>query len=212
MELWLMAKDPDIRSLEDFEPEDQIAMPGPDSIQSVVLRKGALEQLGDARILDENIVALDHPTAMQALLSDQIAAHLTSPPFQMQEEDEGANIILRSYDLFGDHTFNSVWVHEDYYNDNPEIMDAVFQNVQRAIELIYDDPEQAAEILAEDSDGDPSAEEYKKWLAQDYIEFTSEPNGFINYAEIMQELGMIDNVPSSCEEIVFDTLGNPDDC
>ncbi|MEH7345428.1 ABC transporter substrate-binding protein [Bacillus sp. JJ1532] len=211
MELWLMGKDPNKQSLEDFGPKDQIAMPGLDSIQSVVLRKGALEQLGDARSLDENMVALEHPTAMQALLSDQISAHLTAPPYQMQEEAEGAHIILKSYELFGEHTFNSIWVTEDYYNDNRELMNVLYKNVQRAIDLLNDDPDQAAEILSRDSDGSPSAEQYKEWITQDYIKYTSKPNGFINFAEVMKELKMIDKIPA-CEDILHDTLGNPGEC
>ncbi|WNS74140.1 ABC transporter substrate-binding protein [Bacillus sp. DTU_2020_1000418_1_SI_GHA_SEK_038] len=211
MELWLMGKDPNKKSLKDFGPKDQIAMPGLDSIQSVVLRKGALEELGDARSLDENMVALEHPTAMQALLSDQITAHLTSPPYQMQEEAEGAHIILKSYDLFGEHTFNSIWVTEDYYNDNREIMDVLYKNVQRAIDLLNDDPAQAAEILSKDSDGSPSAEQYKEWITQDYIQYTTKPNGFINFAEVMKELKMIDKIPA-CEDILHENLGNPGEC
>ncbi len=83
-DLWLMAKDPRLTNLEAFTPNDKIAMPGPDSIQAIVLKKAAQEQLGDARKLDPNIVALAHPEGLQSLLSGQLAGHLTSPPFQYQ--------------------------------------------------------------------------------------------------------------------------------
>src|SRR5215204_6621702 len=81
-------------------------------MQAVVLRKGAQEQLGDAAALDDNLVAFTHPDGLQALLSDQISGHLTSPPFQFQEQDEGARPILKSFDLFGPHNFNSVFVRQ----------------------------------------------------------------------------------------------------
>ena len=77
MNLQLVTMDKGAESLEDLPDGAKIAMPAPDSIQSVVLRKGAEEQLGDATALDKSIVALGHPDGVQALVSGQIDAHLT---------------------------------------------------------------------------------------------------------------------------------------
>src|SRR5262245_1581836 len=72
MNIKLMAKDPSIKSLKDLTGDSKIAMPAPDSTQSVVLRKAAQEQLGNASALDPNIVSLEHPDGVKALLADQI--------------------------------------------------------------------------------------------------------------------------------------------
>ena len=205
MDLWLMVVDERYQSLGDFG-DGSIAMPAPDSIQAVVLRKGAQEQLGDAAALDDNIVSLAHPDGLQALLSGQIAGHLTSPPFQFQEQDEGARPILKSFDLFGPHTFNSVFVRQDYHDDNPDAMEALYSNIQEATELIESDPDRAAQILSEESGGDTSAEEFRRFIAEEGVAYTTQPNGFIEFAEFMQQIGLIDEIPGSQEEIVFDNL------
>ena len=211
-ELWLNVDNQKFQSLEDFEPgADKIAMPAPDSIQSVILRKGVQEQLGDARALDKSIVSLAHPDGLQQLTSGQIAGHLTSPPFEFQEVDEGARTILRSYDVFGEHTFNSVWVRQNYYAENQEAMQTLYDNLERAIQLINDNPGEVAQILSEESDGANSPEEYEGWLTKDVVNYTNEPKGFVSYAEFMNEIEMIESVPE-CSEIMHQTLGDLQEC
>jgi NitT/TauT family transport system substrate-binding protein len=205
MDLWLMVVDEQIQDLGDFG-DGSIAVPASDSMQAVVLRKGAQEQLGDAAALDDNIVALAHPDGLQALLSGQISGHLTSPPFQFQEQDEGARPILKSFDLFGPHNFNSVFVRQGYHDDNPEAMEALYSNIQEATELIENDPDRAAEILSEESEGETTAEEFRRFITEEGVTYTTQPNGFIEFAEFMQEIGLIDEVPTSQEELVFDNL------
>lgn len=211
-ELWLNVNNQQFQSLEDFEPgADQIAMPAPDSIQSVILRKGAQEQLGDARALDTSIVSQGHPIGLQNLLSGQLQGHLTSPPFEFQEVEQGARTILRSYDVFDQHTFNSVWVRQGYFEENQEAMQALYDNLERAIELINSDPGRVAELLSNESGGETSPEQYRDWLTRDVVSYTNEPHGFIRYAEFMQEIGMIEGVPD-CTEIMHTTLGELDEC
>ncbi len=206
MDLWLMVVDEQIQDLGDFG-DGSIATPAPNSMQAVILRKGAQEQLGDSAALDDNIVALTHPDGLQALLSGQISGHLTSPPFQFQEQDEGARPILKSFDLFGPHTFINVFVLQDYHDDNPEAMEALYSNIQEASELIENDPDRAAEILSEESEGETSAEEFRRFITEEGVTYTTQqPTGFIEFAEFMQEIGMIDEVPTSQEELVFDNL------
>ena len=206
MDLWLMAMDAEYQSLNDFQDGGKIAMPAPDSIQAVVLRRGAQEQLGDAKALDSNIVALGHPDGLQALLSGQIAGHLTSPPFQFQEQDQGAHRVLSSFDLFGPHTFNSVFVRQNYHDDNPEAMEALYSDIQRATELIHDDPDAAAEVLSAESEDDTSPEDFKRFMSEEGVTYTTEPRGFIEFAEFMQQSGLIKNVPESESDLVFDNL------
>ena len=205
MDLWLMVADEQIQNLGDLG-DGSIAMPAPDSIQAVVLRRGAEEQLGDAKALDNNIVSLAHPDGLQALLSGQISGHLTSPPFQFQEQDEGARPVLKSFDLFGPHTFNSVFVRQGYHDENPEAMEALYSNIQEATELIESDPDGAAEILSEESGSETSAEEFRRFMTEEGVAYTTQPNGFIEFAEFMQQIGLIDEVPASQEELVFDNL------
>ncbi len=205
-DIWLMAKDPRLTDLKAFGPGDKIALPGPDSIQAVVVKRAAKEQLGDATKLDANLVKLAHPEALQSLMSGQVAAHMTSPPFQFQEQDGGARKLLGSADVFGKHTFNSVFVREEYQKDNAAVTDAVFAQIERATKLINDDPKAAAAILEAESGGQLKAADAERYLTDPSTTYTIEPHGFMAFATFMQEVGLIEKTPESWQDLVFDNL------
>jgi NitT/TauT family transport system substrate-binding protein len=205
MDLWLMAKDPSIRSVKDLKGK-KVAMPGPDSIQAIVLRRAAQKELGDAKALDSAIVAMPHPDALQALVSGQIDGHLTSPPFQYQEEEQRARKIAGSKDYFGDHTFNSVFVREEYHDANPKVMEVLFKGIEDATKLINEDPAAAANLLSESTDGKTSAKEFEDHITREGVAYTVEPQGFVSFAKFMKEIGLIAEVPGSWQDLVFDNL------
>ena len=207
MSLYLNAIDSDITSLEDLEGAGSIAMPAPDSIQSVVLRKAAEEELGDAKALDSQIVSMGHPDGVQALIGGQLAAHLTSPPFQEQEIAEGAHKLLGSYDLFGEHTFNSVFAETEFAECNPEAVDALVEVVAEGNAMLTDQPKEAAAILSKEM-GLPAAEVEEQITSED-VSFVNTPSGFATFAEFMQSIGMIKEVPET-DDLFFDTDATAD--
>lgn len=195
MSLNIMAMDPEITSVKDLKGKGSIAMPGPDSIQSVVLRKAAEEQLGDAKALDSQIVAMGHPDGVQALIGGQIAAHVTSPPFQSQEAEQGATKILESYDLFGEHTFNSAFVLTDFANCNPEFVTTLVDEVASANKMLTDQPTEAAAILAAEMGAD--AADIEEQITSEGVSFEVTPNGFGTFAEFMAKIGLLKEVPET---------------
>ncbi len=207
MDLWLMAKDEKYQTLEDFKDGGKIAMPAPDSIQAVVLRRAAENELGDATALDENIVSLGHPDGLQALLSGQLAGHLTSPPFEFQEQDKGARQVITSYDAFGGpHTFNSVFMREGFHDSNPKAADVLVKSIARGVAMLRDEPKKAAAILSEESGGANSAKEFEDYITNEAVEYTTEPNGFVKIAQFMKEIELIEKAPEDWKELVFDNL------
>lgn len=203
MELRLMAKDPTISSLHDLNGQGKIAMPAPDSIQSVVLRKAASEQLGDPKVLDSQIVSMEHPDGVQALLAGQIDAHLTSPPFQGDEADAGAHEVLNSYDLFGEHTFNSLYATTDFAETNGQFVDALLASTNEGIRILNENPQKAAQILSKESGGQESPAELTQQITSGDVEFTAEPQGFGKFAAFMTDIGMIQEEPAT-EDLFFD--------
>ncbi len=208
IEMWLMVNEDRFQSLKDFGPEDKIAVVAPDSIQAVILRKAAEEELGDPRALDNNLVSLPSPDSLQALLNNQIAGHFTSPPYQFQEQDKGARPIVRSFDLFGRHNLISIWVLQPFHDENPQVMEALYSNIQRATKLIQDDPAGVAEILARVSQIDPANEE--RFLTEENVYYNTAPHGFTSFGEFMQSAGLINEVPGSWQDLVYDNLKNTD--
>ena len=201
-DLWLMAKDPNIKTIADLKGK-RIAMPGPTSIQGVVLRKMAQVKLGDAHALDSSIVSMDHPSGMQALLTGQIDAHLTSPPYQLQEKVRGAHIVARSNQYFGASSFLSAWETTKFYNQYPDFSKTFYSDVQKAIKLINTNPTKVARLLQDDSDGVPTWRQYKQWLGASGLTFTTRPLGLMRYATFMNKIGMIKKMPGSWEDLVF---------
>lgn len=207
MSLYLNTMDPKIKSLKDLKGTGKIAMPAPDSIQSVVLRKGAEEQLGDAKALDSQIVSMGHPDGVQALIGGAIAAHLTSPPFQAQELEEGATKLLDSYELFGTHTFNSVYTKTEFAKCNPELIDELVAVVADVNDMLTNEPAEAAEILSKEM-GIPAAKVEEQITSED-VAFVNTPTGFGTFAKFMKSIGMIKEVPKT-EDMFFDTKATAD--
>ena len=207
MSLYLNAMDPKFKSVKDLEGAGSIAMPAPDSIQAVVLRKAAEEELGDATALDSQIVSLGHPDGVQALIGGQLAAHLTSPPFQSQEIAEGATKLLDSYELFDEHTFNSVFTKTEFADCNPEVIDELVSIIADANERLTNEPAEAAEVLAKEM-GLPAADVEEQITSED-VAFVNTPTGFATFGEFMKSIGMIKEVPAT-EDMFYETDATAD--
>ena len=211
MDLWLMAKDKRYQSLKDFKGGGKIAMPAPDSIQAVVLRKAAEKQLGDANALDKNIVSLGHPDGLQALLSGQLAGHLTSPPFEFQEQAKGARKIASSYEAFGGpHTFNSIYLRQGFYDGQRKAVDALSKQVDEAVAMLKDRPAEAAKLLSKESGGDSSAKEFESYITNDSVNYTTTPKGFTEIGAFMKKIGLLEKAPKDFKELTFKNLHSTD--
>ena len=201
-DLWLMAKDPSIRTIGDLRGK-RIAMPSPTSIQAVALRKMAQVKLGDANALNRGIISMDHPDAMQALLTGQIDAHLTSAPFQFQEKVRGAHVVAKSYNYFGAHSFLGVMVTQKFYDDHTDFSKWFYRQIAAANVMIKKNPTRVAKILKEDAGGTPTWRQFKQWIANPALKYTTRPRGLMRFAYFMNRIGMINRMPRSWKELVF---------
>jgi len=208
-DLWLMAKDPSIKTVADLKGK-RIATPTNTSIQAVVLRKMAQVKLGNASALDNGLVALDHPDGMQALLTGQIDAHFTSPPFQFQEKVRGAHIVGKSYNYFGAHTFLVTVMQQKFYDEYPAFAKFFYNEVVAMQSLLKKNPDKAAHILQDDSNGTPTWRQYKQWIvAKDpglkvpALSWTTQPLGLIRTASFMVKTNQLSKMPSKWTDLVF---------
>jgi NitT/TauT family transport system substrate-binding protein len=208
-DLWLMAKDPNIRTIADLRGK-RIATPTRTSIQAVMLRKMAQVKLGDHRALDSGLVDLDHPDGMQALLTGQIDAHFTSPPFQFQERVRGAHIVGKSYGYFGAHSFLVTVMTQDFYDDHTGFARFFYNQVVAMHNLIKKNPQRVARILSADAGGEPTWRQFKQWLAfkdrgskRPALTWTTRPLGLMRTAAFMARTNQLSRTPSSWRELVF---------
>jgi NitT/TauT family transport system substrate-binding protein len=207
-DLWLMAKDPNIKTIADLRGK-RIATPTRTSIQAVMLRKMAQAKLGDHRALDAGLVDLDHPDGMQALLTGQIDAHFTSPPFQYQERVRGAHIIGRSYGYFGAHTFLVTVMTQKFYDERPAFGRFFYNEIVAMQRLIKNNPARVARILQDDAGGQPTWRQFKQWLAakdpakRPALTWTTRPLGLLRTAAFMVKTGQLSKAPNNWRELVF---------
>jgi NitT/TauT family transport system substrate-binding protein len=201
-DLWLMAKDPNITTIADLRGK-KIATPTNTSIQAVTLRKMAQVKLGDSKALDSGLLSMDHPDAMQALLSGQIDAHFTSPPFQFQEKVRGAHIVGRSYNYFGAHTFLVNVMTQSFYDDHKDFAGQFYKDIVAMQKLIKTNPLKVATLLSRDAGGNPTPRQFKQWIGNPALTWTTRPRGLMRYASFMSRTDQLTKMPRSWRDLVF---------
>ena len=202
-DLWLMAKDKSIRTIADLRGK-RIATPTATSIQAVALRKMAQVKLGNPRALDSSLISMDHPDGMQALLSGQIDAHFTSPPYQWLELGRGAHVVGRSYGYFGAHTFLVSVATQKFYDEYTAFSNRYYKLVKQAIDLLNKRPKVAAAILAREDASDTTAAQFKAWITRKKtLTYTTRPRGLMRTAGFMNKIGLLGKVPGSWRDLVF---------
>src|SRR5438874_1949817 len=153
--LYLMTRNPNVKSLKDFSDKDRIAVPGiKTSLPAVILHMAAAKELGDANYnkLDPVTVALPHPEAMQVMLSgkSEVNSHMASPPFSYAEEKApGVHRVLNSVDLLGNITIDMAYTSRRFYEANPKLCAAFVAAMDDANALIAKDRKRAAQIYVE---------------------------------------------------------------
>ncbi|MHB8619735.1 MAG: hypothetical protein ACYDAG_09215, partial [Chloroflexota bacterium] len=113
---------------------------------------------------------------------------------------------LNSYDVFGETTFNSIFVTEKWHNQYPQAYATMVQQFDRAETFINAHPHQAAQLLSKYSKGKQTADEIYKDMTAKGIKYTSVPNGFMKVATFMKQVGLISKAPSSWKDLVFSNL------
>jgi NitT/TauT family transport system substrate-binding protein len=202
-DLWLMVRDPSIRTISDLRGK-RIATPTATSIQAVVLRKMAEVKLGNARALDSSLINMDHPDGMQALLTGQIDAHFTSPPYQWLEQGRGARALGKSYGYFGAHTFLVTVVTQRFYNEYTQFSNRFYRLVRQAIDVLNKRPQTAAAILAREDSTDTTARQFRSWITKKKsLTFTTRPRGLMRTAGFMNKIGLLNKVPRNWRELVY---------
>lgn len=204
MPLGLQTYQDDIQSLADFGPDDKIAYPSPGSIQHILLAMASEKELGDANALDDLGVAMKHPDAAAALLSEKdITAHFTSPPYIFKElESDKIHTVVSGADAFGtDFTFIVGVATNDFHDGRPEVYAGAVMAIAEAVAFINTHPAPAAQILAPTFKLDEATTlKYMTWSGANYV---TTPYGLMGFADFMKAAGYIEKVPTSIDDLVW---------
>ena len=210
MPLYLVTRNPNVKTIRDFTDKDKIALPAVKvSIQAITLQMAAEKAFGAGQEhkLDSLTVTMSHPDAMTALLSgaSEVDAHFGSPPFQYQEMGKpGMHVVVNSYDVLGGPaTFNLVWTTAKFQAENPKLYAAFVEALDDAIATINRDKRAAAETYLRVAKGHDSVDNILAMLNDPQIVFTTTPQNVMKYVDFMSKTGSIKTKPDSWKDLFF---------
>ena len=209
--LYLVTRNPDIKSVKDFSDKDKIAVPSIKiSTQAIVLQMAAADAFGekDYARLDRYTVSLSHPDALLAFTSGTagVNTHFSTSPFYEQEiKVPGAHLITTSYDILGGPATALILTASAKFRDgNPKVFKAFFDAMTEAIAIINSNkPAAAALYLDLAKDRKSSAADILEVIANKDYAYTLQPQKVFKTALFMAKIGSIKRTPASLEEMFF---------
>lgn len=205
----LVTRNPNIKTIRDFTEKDRIAMAGAgSSVQTIYLQMAVAKEFGPENFkkLNPLMVNLPHPEGLRAMLSGsgEIQSQFTSPPFQNQALEQGARVVLNSYDIMGGpNTFLMVWTTTKFRDENPKSYKAIVDALREATEFINANKRRAAEMYVAEGGGKENADRILALMSDPQVRYTMAPERVLPYAQFMNQIGTLKNRPASWKDMYF---------
>jgi NitT/TauT family transport system substrate-binding protein len=211
--LYLNTRNPNIRGLRDFGPNDRIAVPGiKTSAVAMVLQMAAEKEFGTENFakLDPLTVGLPHPEAVQALLAgkSEINSHFASQPFAAIElRDPSIHTVIDSNKIFGGPTtVIMAFTTQRFHDANPKTYRAFIAALAEADTIINADKRAAAETFVKLSGARAKIDDVMVSLDDPGTIFTTTPQGVMQYFSFMQRAKLIAEAPGSWKDVFFEGI------
>jgi NitT/TauT family transport system substrate-binding protein len=209
--LYLVSRNPNVRSIRDFSSADKIAVPSVKiSTQAIMLEMAAAEAFGPENYgkLDPFTVSLSHPDAMAALASGTagVNAHFSSSPFYEHEiKLPGAHLITTNYEILGGPATALVLLAATRFREaNPKVYRAFYDGLAEAIDIINRDKPAAARLYIEMSKDRSSTEaEIVATISDKDYAYTLRPAKVMKTAQFMAKIGAVKEAPAALEDMFF---------
>ena len=214
--VFLVTNKAHIKTLQDFKPEDKIALSIPKvSYQAVILQMAADKAFGgDYGRLDALTVSMKHPDAVAALASAQstISGYFGSAPYQ-EDLLRRPNIhkVTDSFEVFGGPlTFTAVWSATSFVQKRPAVYKAFLAALGDALARIKADNAAAVDDYLKVTTGDAKDRELLISIVKDPQNiYTSVPQKTEKFAEFLARTGFLDTRPASWRDYFFEGLEAP---
>ena len=209
--LYLVTKNPDVKSIKDFTDKDKIAVPSVKiSTQAIMLQMAAAEAFGEQNYtkLDPLTISLAHPDAFLALTNNTagVNAHFASSPFYEQEiKMPGAHVITTNYKILGGPASALIVTTTTKFREsNPKTYRAFYDGLAEAIEVVNKDKRAAAKAYLEMAkDTKNSVEDIFAIINDKDYAYTLQPQKVLKTAQFMAKVGSIKQTPKTVEEMFF---------
>ncbi|WP_020611860.1 ABC transporter substrate-binding protein [Sediminispirochaeta bajacaliforniensis] len=182
----------DLNNISDFDSSDRIALPQPGSIQHILLAMASRRLTGDAAHFDRQLVTMNHPDGMQALLARrEIAAHFTSPPYLFLElEEPGMKQVVSGRECFGGpFTFIVTVATKELAEERPKVLAAFMDAVDRGMAYLHSNPEKSAALLAPIYQMD--SDDVLDMLGSKDLDYSRDVVGIEEFVSFMKDTGYL---------------------
>ena len=219
--LTLITRNPNIKTLKDYGPNDRIAVPTLKvSTQAILLQMEAAKLWGPDQMtkLDPLAVQLGHPDAatMMANPKGEITSHFAAPPYSYFELKNvpGAHVVITSPEIIGGPlTQSQFFTTTKFAEANPKIIESIKAATFDAIDFIRKDTPAAVDIYKEITHDKMPKEEILDMLKQPgMMEWGAAPQGTMKFAEHLHKVGTLKTMPAKWTDyylpITADLPGN----
>lgn len=195
----LYGNDASYTSLQAFEENDRIAAKSKGNNGHIAFLIACQEQLGDAMALDDQIATIQEADALALLQSgNEYQASIFSFPMTIKAEKAGLHQVVNFTEIIKDYGIGSTYfTREDFYENQPEVVDAIRKAQQKALAMIAENPEEVAKTLS------PIFELEEEYILQalEIAPPCAEYAGYDKLAQLLYEIGLIEKVPVRFEEL-----------
>ncbi len=211
--LVLLSNQPGVKTIADFKPADEIAMPTLSSPQMYLLELQSEKSFGQYDKLRGQVVALPHAQAISDLVerSGPVKAYFSSPPFtQIALRDPNVHAVLNSSEVMGGKSsFLILGATRAYIDAHPQLPEVIEKAIDEAARIVHDDPRRAAQIyLTHEPSSVINGAAMEAVIREIKDEFGSPVFGMQTTADFMGRHGELKTVPKSWKEVVAPALLN----
>ena len=205
--LFLLTRNPAVKTIADFTDTDRIAVPAvKSSIQAVMLQMAAKRQWGQFDKLDHLTVSRSHPDALIAMLSNsEINSDFGAPPYQYEAlTHPEIHTIATSEAIFGGPSANGLlYMTERFHDANPGVVKALNLGLREALAFVRAEPKQAAAIYLDVTQERTSPALVLQTITAPGTIWDAAPRGTTQFANFMHETGSIAKVPPGWKDVFF---------
>lgn len=212
---YLITTNPEVQKLEDFGPNDRIAVPAAGvSFQSRTLQIETAKLFGPENFkkFDDISISLPHPDATAALISGgtEVNSHFSSAPFYYQAiaANPAVHKVISSYDILGGPaTFNVLYATTAFHDENPKTYAAFYAALAEAADWINANKSEAAEVFIRQQGSKLSPELVAEIINDPENDFTIVPQNTFVYASELHKIGVLKNEAQSWTDYFFPEAG-----
>lgn len=212
MPMYLMSRNPAVKSIKDFTDKDRIVVSGVKvSTQAVVLQMAAAKEWGmkEHDRLDKLTVAMPLSDSMALMLSgkSEVSGDFTVPPFSFREMKAGMKPVIDTFSVLGGpSSTNVIYATRKYTDANPKIVQAFGAALREAQEAIGKDKAAAAATYLKLSGDKETVDNVVEMLNDPKVEFSTTPKGIMAFADFMHGTGAIKIKPASWKDAFIPEL------